>query len=368
MFVGRNSSAALTRKLPMAPVFRTLQTIAISLCGVVVFWLLNLPLPFLFGPMAASLFTALAGVKLKTNEQVSIGARTILGVAVGSSITPTVMGQIPQMLASVALIPPYLLTIAVFGVWYFHKICRFDKPTAYFAAMPGGLQDMVVFGQEAGGDVRALSLIHATRVLVIVTIAPIVLTQLLGANLNNPVGLPANDIPMVELALMVFAAFVGWKGGQKLGLFGASILGPMIVSGVLAIFGFISFRPPSEAILFAQFFIGMGIGVGYVGITIQEIRRYVSAGILYVLVLTLIAFVFTQLVIYFGLASSLDSFLAFWPGGQAEMTVLAIIAGADLGYIVVHHLTRIVLVITGAPLFGGMLGYSGKRRKKDSDE
>ena len=43
-------------------------------------------------------------------------------------------------------------------------------------------------------------------------------------------------------------------------------------------------------------------------------------------------------------------FLAFAPGGQAEMTVLAIVAGADLGFVIAHHLVRVVLVITGAPV------------------
>jgi uncharacterized membrane protein AbrB (regulator of aidB expression) len=37
------------------------------------------------------------------------------------------------------------------------------------------------------------------------------------------------------------------------------------------------------------------------------------------------------------------------------MTVLAIVAGADLGYVIVHHLTRIVLVITGAPIAARLL-------------
>jgi hypothetical protein len=32
------------------------------------------------------------------------------------------------------------------------------------------------------------------------------------------------------------------------------------------------------------------------------------------------------------------------------MTVLAIIVGADLGYVIVHHLTRVMLVISGAPI------------------
>ena len=40
------------------------------------------------------------------------GTALVLGVAVGASVTPTVLGQLPQMLASVALVPVYILVIA----------------------------------------------------------------------------------------------------------------------------------------------------------------------------------------------------------------------------------------------------------------
>ena len=49
--------------------------------------------------------------------------------------------------------------------------------------------------------------------------------------------------------------------------------------------------------------------------------------------------------------------MAFAPGGQAEMTVLAIVSGADLGFVIAHHLTRIVLVITAAPLVARLLKF-----------
>jgi len=57
-----------------------------------------------------------------------------------------------------------------------------------------------------------------------------------------------------------------------------------------------------------------------------------------------------MLVSGFGLGHPLEAFMAFAPGGQAEMTVLAIVTGADLSFVVTHHLTRIVLVIIGAPI------------------
>lgn len=333
-----------------------LLTVVAAAIGTAAFSLAQLPLPFLFGPMCACLLAALAGAKLQGLGQVSVGARTILGVAVGASITPALLHQLPLMAASVALIPLYIAVIGLIGVPFFRKVCGFDPVTAYYAAMPGGLQDMVIFGEAAGANVRILSLVHATRVLIIVTIAPILLTTLYGVALTNPIGAPIASIPLTELVIMAAAALIGWKGGERIGLFGASILGPMIVTAILSLMGLIHMRPPKEAILAAQFFIGMGIGVYYVGVTLRELRQVVASGVAFVLVLAALAAGFTELVTLTGLAKPVEAFLAFAPGGQAEMTVLAIVAGADLGFVITHHLTRIILVITGAPIVARLMG------------
>ena len=342
---------------------RRIGTLTLALAGALGFTALGLPLPFLFGPMFACLAAALAGAPLQGIKPVSDAARTVLGVAVGASITPEVLHQMPQMAGSVAFVPLYILTIGLVGIPYFHKVCGFDLPTSYFAAMPGGLQDMVVFGQEAGADVRALSLIHATRVLVIVTIVPILLVKVFDSPLVQPIGAPATELPLRELALMVLAAVVGWKGGERVGLFGASILGPMIVTTALSLTGLIEHRPPREAILAAQLFIGVGIGVGYVGVTLRELRRDVLSGTVFVVILAALAAGVTEIVVHLGLASPVEGFLSFAPGGQAEMTVLAIVAGADLGFIVVHHIVRITVVIVGAPILAAVLGV--RRRSGD---
>lgn len=344
------------------------RTLALAFGGVAVFWGLGLPLPFLFGPMTACLIAALAGMRLKGMGQVSVAARTILGVAVGASVTPALIGQLPQMALSVALVPVYVMVIAAVGVPFFRKVYGFDWPTSWYAAMPGGLQDMVIFGQEAGADVRALSLIHATRVLIIVTIAPIILVLGFGQTLDNPIGQPAFELPVWELGLMVVAALVGWKGGERIGLFGASILGPMIVTAALSLSDLIHVRPPAEAILVAQFLIGIGIGVGYVGVTWHELRRDVAAGLLFVVILAGLAAIFTEIVVLAGLGRPVEGFLSFAPGGQAEMTVLAIVAGADLGFVIVHHLTRILFVITGAPIAARIFGVTGKDSRKNDNE
>ncbi|WP_240789438.1 AbrB family transcriptional regulator [Pseudooceanicola onchidii] len=333
---------------------RTL-TFLLAAVGTALFAALELPLPFLFGPMTFCLAGALAHMPLKGFGEVSVAARTILGVAVGASITPDVVAELPRMALSVALVPVFIALIALVGVPFFRRLWGFDAPTAYYSAMPGGLQDMVIFGTEAGGDPRALSLIHATRVLIIVTLAPFILTHFYGAALSNPIGAPASDLPWHELVIMALAAIIGWKGGQRVGLFGAAILGPMIVTAALSLSGIVHFRPPAEAILVAQFLIGCGIGVQFLGVTWAELTRVVAAGVAYVLVLAVLAAGFAWVVTALGLGDPVAAFMAFAPGGQAEMTVLAIVTGADLGFVITHHLTRIVLVIVGAPVVAGII-------------
>ena len=325
-------------------------TVAFGLAGVGVFALLSLPLPFLFGPMAACLLAALCGAPLRSLGQVSVAARTVLGVAVGAAVTPGLVGQLPQMAGSIALVPVYVVLIALIGVPFFHRVCGFDRITAFYAAMPGGATDMVIFGQEAGANVRQLSLVHVTRLLVIMVVAPIVLVNVYGVSLSHPVGDPASTFPAGEIALLLAAALIGWKGGERIGLFGAAIMGPLIVTAILSLAGFVHQRPPREALLAAQFLIGLGIGVSYVGVTLREIRDTVAGGAAFVLILALLAAAATEAVTLASLAPPVEAFLAFTPGGQAEMSMLAIVSGADLGFVVVHHLVRILLVILGAPV------------------
>jgi hypothetical protein len=327
----------------------------LALAGALLFQLLGLPLPFLFGPMAACLLAALTGARLQGMGTISTAARTILGVAIGASVTPETVSRIPHLLGSVALVPVYVALIGIVGVPFFRRL-GYDPATSWYAAMPGGLPDMVAFGKEAGGDARALALIHATRMLIIVTLAPLILTLWYGASLSGALGEPARNLPSVELALMAAAALLGWKVGERIGLFGASILGPMMLTAALSLGGFIHARPPVEAIVVAQLFIGLGIGVQYVGVTVRELRSFIASGILFVIILAILAAIFTEIVTLTGLAQPIEGFLAFAPGGQAEMTILAIAAGADLGFIIVHHLTRVIIVIIGAPIAARMAG------------
>lgn len=331
---------------------RRAVTCLVAALGVLVFFALNLPLPFLLGPMFACLIAALLRAPLAGFGSAGDATRTILGVAVGASIKPELFERVDEMALTLALTPVFVVVIGLIGYPYFRRVCGFSKPTAYFSAMPGGLQDMIVFGEEAGADVRALTLVHATRVLVIVSVAPFLMQAFYGVSVAGapPPGVPLMQTPLMQGVIMVACALIGWRGGKRIGLFGASIVGPLIVAGAASLSGLLTQRPPMEAIIVAQLFIGAGVGVKYVGATLRELRGTIVASLGFCVLLGVIAYVFESLVVLAGLAPPLEAFLSFAPGGQAEMALLALVAGADVAFVVAHHLVRIVTVILGAPL------------------
>jgi membrane AbrB-like protein len=325
-------------------------TYVIAGIGVGIFIWLQLPLPWLLGPIFACLIAALAGVPMKGNKLINDAMRSILGVAVGATFTTTLLISMAAMWPTLLMIPVMVACIAVIGVPYFQRVWGFDFATSYYSAMPGGLQDMLAFGEEAGGDVRALSLIHATRVMVVVVALPFILQGYWGADLTNPPGAAASTIDPSQMLLMVFCGIAGWQGAKALVMFGASILGPLILAAIMALLGVLQHRPPAEAIWMAQFFIGMTVGTKYAGVTGAEVRKDVAAALGFCLILIALSFVFAEAVHLFHLAPPMETLLAFAPGGQAEMTVLALIVGADMAFVIAHHVLRIFVVILGAPI------------------
>lgn len=327
-----------------------LISILAAVLGAAVFLILSLPLPLLLGPMFGCLVVALGGANLQDMGVLGTFMRTFLGVAIGSTITTDLIHDLPNHGVTLALVPVFVLTIGGIGYPFLRKVMGFDHVTAYYSAMPGGIQDMLIFGEEAGGDVRAMSLIQATRVMVIVTLVPFLLTVFLDVNLTRPPGVSASEMPPLDILIMVISGVLGWKIAERAGMFGASILGPMILTAILSLTGIIHSRPPVEMIWAAQFFIGIAVGSKYSGITGRELRVDVVAGLLFSIILGLISILFILLIVQFSPADKLDVWLAFLPGGQAEMALIAIVAGADVAFVVAHHLLRIFTVIIFAPI------------------
>lgn len=94
----------------------------------------------------------------------------------------------------------------------------------------------------------------------------------------------------------------------------------------------------------------MGIGSKYVGITLVEVLRDLAAGLSFCGLFMFLTLIFVEAIYGLGLARGMEALLSFAPGGQAELTVLALIVGADDAFVVAHHVLGLFVVILGAPI------------------
>ncbi|MDD2382864.1 MAG: AbrB family transcriptional regulator [Sulfurospirillaceae bacterium] len=328
-------------------------TLIIGTLGALTFRYAHLPLPWLLGSIV---FTAIASrfdsLPIHRPKILTGPARTVLGITIGSAFTPQVAQGIFTFLPSLLMIIPFIVIIGLAGVWYYWKVIKFDKMTAFFSTMPGGLMEMVSIAEDMGANVAKVTLTQSTRLLLIVFTLPFIIEALGHTHLGDrgAITAPLHDVSNHDLLAMFFLAVIGAWGAKKLHLSGAYILGPMIVSALVYMFGWVEARPPDEAIKLTQLIIGTTIGFVFRGIKSKEVLRTLAQTFGFFLILSLVCGLFIYMVYTFFDFPLVSILLAFSPGGQSEMNLIAIILGVNVPFVALHHVMRIFLVMGIAPL------------------
>ncbi len=295
--------------------------------------------------------------------QLRIVVIPVIGVMLGSAITPALFAHAGQWVATLVLMPVFLATAGFASISFYRRVGGYDATTAYFAAMPGGLNDMMILGGEAGGDERRIALAHSSRILLVVLFVGFfygyVLDIRAGAGTRAVVAM--SDFGPVEAAILLACAVAGVPLARWLRLPAAPMLGPMILSGAVHLAGVVSLPPPSILVIIAQIVLGTIIGCRFVGVSLTEVGRNLALGAVSSFLMLIVATGFAAVVARLGGIDVAQVFLAYSPGGLTEMSLLAIAMGQEPAYVSLSHLARIMLVIFGAPIAARLLGITGRR-------
>ena len=139
------------------------------------------------------------------------------------------------------------------------------------------------------------------------------------------------------------------------------MLGPMILGAFVYGSGMVYSRPPSEIIKLIQLILGTTVGFVFVGVKAKEIVKILGQTLGYFVILVMISALFVFVVTEMTEFPLVSILLAFSPGGQSEMNLIAIIVAANLPYVALHHIVRMFLVMSVAPVFVKYLRPKGDR-------
>jgi uncharacterized protein len=320
--------------------------------GGALFFMADLPLPWMLGAMSACIIAALSGLRLAMPTPLRAVMLAILGVMLGSAFSPDLLDQLSRWSLSLSVLFAGMIGATLLVMAYFRRAGHMDLPTAYFAAAPGGVNEMVMTGGALGGDERTIALIHFLRILLIVFTIPIgfrLVTGIHGAPVSQSMG-SLRDLSWLDGTVLLACAGGGAAVGRLLRFPAASLTGPMAASAILHVLGLTASHPPAELVILAQVVTGAGLGCRMVGLKWRDLAAAARIASGSTMILITISAGLAAILAWLADLPFSMLLLAFVPGGIAEMCLIALALGQDVAFVSTHHVLRVILVIACAPL------------------
>jgi hypothetical protein len=309
---------------------------------------LNLPLPWMIGPLIS---TALLGLTVRPVDvptrtrpvgQVTVSAH--VGLAFNAAALAAILDH-GLVILSVALATAaigFAMSVVL------RRTTGTDPATAFLASMPGGPVEMGNLARQYGGDPGPVVFAQTLRISVIVILVPAALYYLLHASRGSVSEAEfVWDLP--GMALLAAGAIGTSALFRLLRLSNPFFLGPLAFSCAATVLGLPLAPFPDAVVSAAQVLLGTWLG--------STFRRelFLNAGRLVVMT-TVTSLLLVVLCTAFAASLALVTdfpweilVLGAAPGSITEMALTARFLHEDVALITAFHLVRIFLIIPNTP-------------------
>lgn len=318
--------------------------------GALAAWI-HMPLPWMTGPLLLIACLRSAGYPLVALRGGRQAGQWVIGTALGLYFTPPVVHELLSHSASVLAVAACSLPFGVLCAGVIRRLSRVDRPTAYFAALPGGASEMAVLAERHGGAADLIAASHALRVAVVVVTIPFLLTfaGAHGSDVFAPLA-ARPDWQRMPLLLGVSLVGVGLLAGLRVA--NAWVLGPLLGVGLVTATGTPLSALPAWLVNGGQLLIGVALGCRFTPGFFRRAPRFMAAALLSALLAILLGIVLATALSLPGPLSAASLTLAAAPGGIAEMSVTARELQLGVPLVTACHVLRVVVLTLGAgPLY-----------------
>ncbi len=335
--------------LPALPPPRALQetveTLAIALAGGLTFTFLGLPAGLVSGSVAAVAAAALAGRPMKVPLALARSCYVIVGILLGAVVTPETLRGVTTWPASIGLLMLCSIVMMIATMSYLRVVHRWDPLSALLGASPGAMAQVIALSAELGGDLRAIAIVQTVRVLLIVIGLPngLALFGLVVPAVAVARG-PADFSVLGQMIVLAAVSIACAVAFLRLRFPGGLLFGAMAGSAILHGSGYIHAVLPwwigSASVIALGALVGSRFAntpprmlIGFLGAAFGSFAVSMAVATAFILIVArLFPFPIANIVI------------AFSPGAQDTMMVLALALHLDPVYVGAHHLARFLVV------------------------
>jgi uncharacterized protein len=268
----------------------------------------------------------------------------MVGILLGAVVTPETLRGIATWPASIALLVMSAICMFTATTCYLRWVHGWDALSALLGASPGSMAQVMALAAEFEADVRGIAIVQVMRVLLILLGIPAGLA-LFGLMVGPTISTRGTtDASLIELAMLVTASAVAAIVLWRIRFPGGLMFGAMTGSGVLHGADLVHSSLPWWAGSAAVLTLGAVAGARFVNVGARMLLSYLGAAFGSFAVAATVAASFALIVAALLPFRVADVTVAFAPGAQDTMMVLALAMHLDPVYVGAHHLARFLVV------------------------
>jgi membrane AbrB-like protein len=326
---------------------RAAETLAIGAVGGLILTWAGFPAGLVTGSLLAVAGAALLGAPMHIPASLTHVISVLVGISLGAVVSPETLQGLAKFPVSVAVLAVSTLVMITATYWYLRLVHGWDAQSALFGASPGALAQVMTLSAEYKSDMRAIAIVQTMRVVALTLGIPAVLSYFgLTASAGSLMArfLAAGPPAPIELAVLVIVSTLAAVVVSKLRLPGGLMFGAMLASAILHGGGYIQAVMPWWVAYAAVIAIGAVTGSRFANTDALTLLRFLGAALGSFAVAMTIAGLSVLLLYEMTSVQVADAVVAFAPGAQDTMLVLALALHLDPVFVGALHLSRFLLI------------------------
>ena len=322
---------------------RIVLTFLLATAGGAVANAVNMPLPWMLGPLFLCAGASLLGYRV---EFVPMGrelGQVAVGLAVGMRFTPAVLATTLTLLPHMMAATLYVILFTTVAAVLHATLGGIDHKTAFFATAAGGMADMAVVAGERGGDPTAVSITHAIRVATVVSIVPFLVFAFgeQGDVAGVTAGASGNLLLVALCLLLAYGTALLFRHTPFPNPW---LVGPIFLGALLGASGLVLVDVPWVLIVLAQILIGTWLGCRFRREILTRLPRVALSGLAVSVFMVVAAALGAAALTAASDLPFSTSFLALAPAAVTEMVITAQAMNVDAQIVTAFHVMRIAVV------------------------
>jgi membrane AbrB-like protein len=338
--------------LPPRDLLASAETLLVGAAGGVAFASLGIPAGLVSGSVLAVAIAALVGRPMKVPLGVARVCFVLIGILLGAIVTPETLRGMATWPLSIAVLAVATVGMIVATTSYLRFVHGWDWASAFLGASPGAMAQVVALSAEFKADVRGVAIVQVMRVLLVMIGLPGGLALFgLAAGSMIAVPEPAGGSSLAELLVLVAVSTTLAVALTWLRFPGGLLFGAMAGSAVLHGTGWVHAVLPWWLGGSAVIVLGAVAGSRFANTSWRTVVDYLGAALGSFAVAIAVAAMFATIVMTLLPFRPADVIIAFAPGAQDQMMLLALALTLDPVYVGAHHLSRWLVVTFSIALF-----------------